>query len=261
LDAQGRLRLADAMPETPVTAPPIGFLREGRAKAWIVGPVESFLGAVVQSDPVPEEPLGYGTDAEALFAIIERVQGWTRVEVEGAVAGPLGKLIEDRMGLRTRLEDAIYYQLLQPVKVVRHEAVRVLTPADEALVDQAARDEFWSNGFAPVFDAVPGKVGVDAGAVVDGRVVSFVFGWEVTARYAELNSCTLKAYRRRGFAAAAGSIAAGHLQDRGFIPTRNTEAGNPAAMRVAEKLGFVEVLPRRCYVVTERFQSPAIGGR
>jgi predicted GNAT family acetyltransferase len=202
---------------------------------------------------MPEEPLGFGTDAAAIFAVVQSVQGWTRVEVEGAVAGPLGKLIEDRMGLRTHIDEAVYYHMLQPVEVVRNQAVRVLTSADEELLDQATYDEFFSTGgFVPVFEATHGEVEVNAGAVVDGRVVSFVSGYQSTARYGEMSACTLAAYRSHGFAVAAGSIVAGYLQERGLIPIWSTEAGNPASMRVAEKLGFVEILPRRCFVVTER---------
>jgi len=252
LDREGCLRLADSLPDTPMTARSIAYLRQGTAKAWIAGPVESFRAAVIQLNPMPEEPLGFGTDAAAIFAVLQSVHGWARVEVEGPVAGMLAKLVGDRMELRTHIEEAVYYHMLQPVKVVRNQAVRVLTSADEVLLEPTYDEFFSSGGCVPALEAVPGEVGVDAGAVVDGRVVSFVSGYQSTARYGEMSACTLAAYRSHGFAVAAGSIVAGYLQERGLIPIWSTEAGNPASMRVAEKLGFVEILPRRRWVVTER---------
>jgi predicted GNAT family acetyltransferase len=117
-------------------------------------------------------------------------------------------------------------------------------------VDEAALAEFKRNRFDPIF--APGSgVGLHAGAVVDGHVVSFVGGGQVTARYADMGACTLEAHRRHGFATAAASIVAGYMQERGLIPTWSTGVGNPASMRVVEKLGFVEVLPRRCYAVLD----------
>jgi len=251
LDREGCLRLADSLPDTPMNAASIGFLREGKSRAWVAGPIAGFRAAVLQWDDLPEDLVGFGTDAEALCALLKPAKGWTCIDVEGAVAASLGNLVTERLGLKTHLHEGVYYQLLNPVKVIRHPAVRILTPADSGLVDKAALAEFKRNGFDPKFTSGAG-VGVHAGAVVDGRVVSFVGGDRVTPRYGDMGACTLEAHRGHGYAISAASIVAGYLQERGLIPTWSTGVGNPASMKVVENLGFVEVLPRRCYVVIER---------
>ena len=56
---------------------------------------------------------------------------------------------------------------------------------------------------------------------------------------------TLEEWRGRGLATAAASLVAQAIQESGRAPMWS--AGNPASLRVAQKLGFVEV-SRRVYI-------------
>ncbi|HEY3236736.1 MAG TPA: hypothetical protein VGJ84_18605, partial [Polyangiaceae bacterium] len=147
LDREGCLLLADALPDTPGNAESIGPLRAGKARAWVQGALPHFEAAVVQWDDLPEEPVGFGSNPELLLELVQRVPGWTCVDVEGAVAEPLRSLIEQRLGRPAHCHQSVGYQLLQPVKVVRHAAVRELLPEDTPLLDDAALAEFARHHF------------------------------------------------------------------------------------------------------------------
>ena len=242
LDAPGCLGLADALADTAENAPSIGFLREGRAKAWILGPLPGFKAAIVRWDDLPEEPVAFGSDPDAMAKLLAEMEGWTSVDTPALVAATLSRLITGMTSRSTHLHEGVVYQLLSPVVVIRNEHVRELTPADEPLVSpedrQAARDEGWRIDFSTLH----------AGAIVEGRVVSFVGGGKVSSRFGDMGAFTLMAFRGRGYATAAACIVASRLQDQGLIPIWSTGVGNPASMAVPAKLGFSEVLPRRFYI-------------
>ena len=69
-----------------------------------------------------------------------------------------------------------------------------------------------------------------------------------TARHADIGVATLEPWRGRGFATAAASLVAGAIQADGQTPVWSTGEGNLASLRVAAKIGFVEV-GRRTYVI------------
>jgi len=251
LDPAGCRRLADALPDTPRNSESIGPLREGKAKAWVRGALPRFDAAIVQWDELPEEPVGFGTDPNLLFELLQQVPGWTCVDVEAPVAKPLGEVIKRKMGRSSHLHEGVGFQLLQPVKVVRNPAVRELVPGDATLVDDTALAEFTRNHFGNPVPKTSRKSGDEwftAGAIVDGRVVGFVGGSRASGRYAGLGAYVLEAYRGRGFATAAASLVAGYFQGLGLIPEWSTGVGNPASMAVVTKLGF-ERLPLSSYYV------------
>jgi predicted GNAT family acetyltransferase len=92
--------------------------------------------------------------------------------------------------------------------------------------------------------------GIVACAVVAGRIVATARTAARTQRHAELGVFTQEAYRRRGFATAATSLVAQRVQEAGQIPVWSAGAHNVASLRVAHKVGFVEV-SRRVYVILE----------
>lgn len=252
LDREDCLRLAEALPDTPGNAESIGPLTEGRARAWIKGSLPDFQAAMVQWHDLPAEPVGFGSDPEPLFELLQLVPGWTAVDVEGAVAPGLKALIETRLKRGAHLHEAVGFQLLRPVKVVRHPAVRELLPEDAALLDAAALEAFRREHFENPVPKTRRRLGdpwFQAGAIMDGRLVGFVGGSRCSTRFAVLGAGVLEAYRGRGLATAAASLVAGYFQTLGLIPAWSTGVGNPASMAVPTKLGFEEVLPRSSYVV------------
>ena len=90
--------------------------------------------------------------------------------------------------------------------------------------------------------------GAAAGAVVDNRLVALAHTNAMTARITAISECSpTKSWRGRGFATAAASIVAHCIRERGRVPVWSAGEDNAASLRVAAKLGFVEV-SRRVYL-------------
>src|SRR2546428_793631 len=83
--------------------------------------------------------------------------------------------------------------------------------------------------------------GVAAGAVVDRRLVAIAITSARTARHADVGVATLAPWRRRGLATAAASLVTRAVQAAGQTPVWSCGEDNLASLRVARKLGFVEV--------------------
>ncbi len=251
LDREGRLRLATAIQEDEDVS--ANFLRQGKAKAYVAGDPSCPDGAIVQWDDLPSEPVAIGLDPEILLDLLGSVEGWSCVDTDAETANQLGKLIEKRMNVRVRYVKGVSYELLQPVVVVRNPAVRELTAADVELLDETYVAESKKEGFGDPREGLKNtsEGGIAAGAIVSGKIVGSVGGEATGARYGDMGGFFLKEYRGRGFGTAAASIVAGRLQEMGLIPTWSTGVTNPASMRLAQKLGFVEVLPRGMYVVLD----------
>src|SRR5207244_10831075 len=62
--------LADALGDTPESTIAVHLLARGLARGYTVGRSASFAGAIVQEIADPREPVGFGTDAEALWSIL-----------------------------------------------------------------------------------------------------------------------------------------------------------------------------------------------
>lgn len=255
LDCDGCLRLAAALPDTPDNAESIGPLRNGKARAWVKGALPDFDAAVVQWADLPEEPVGFGSDPESILELLQMVPGWTCVDVEGFIAPLLRDLIKERLGCGSHLHEGVGYRLLRPVKIFRNPAVRELVPEDGKLLTEDTLAEFTSHHFGNPVPTVARRKGDDwfqAGAIIGGRIVGFVGGSRCSERYAVLGAYVMEEYRRKGLATAAASLVSGYFQELGLIPAWSTGVGNPASMAVPVKLGFEEVLPRRCYVVLDK---------
>ena len=107
------------------------------------------------------------------------------------------------------------------------------------------RGDAEGTGFATFEDLL--SDGFAAGPIIEGRLVGLAHTNAVTTRYADIGVATRKEYRRRGFASAAGSTVARRIQERGLVPVWSAGEDNRASLRVAARLGFVEV-SRRVYL-------------
>jgi predicted GNAT family acetyltransferase len=90
-----------------------------------------------------------------------------------------------------------------------------------------------------------------AAAIVTRAVVSIAFASARTAGHADVGVATLESWRGRGLATAAASLVAARIQAEGQAPVWSAGEGNLASLRVAEKIGFVEI-GRRTYVIPAR---------
>ena len=247
LDERGRLALAEALGESPVTTIASHQLRRGLCRAWVAGEPSRFDAAIVQGDACPAEPTGFGDDPNVLWGLLKHVEGWTCIDVSRDLAPDLGRIIERERDVRVRLYDDVYHVLERSAPALRNDAVRRMMPGDLPLLE-AAPTEVAGCGFGDLQTLLTD--GVVACAIIDGRVVSIAHTSARTKRYADVGVCTLAPWRGRGFAMAAASIVAEAVQQAGQLPVWSVGADNAASLRVARKLGFVEVA-RTTYVIPE----------
>lgn len=240
--------LGGALGDTPETLQSVHMLRRGSCKAYVAGDPARFEGAIVQAVAWPEEPTGFGSDPEVLWALLRLVEGWSCILVDSKCAPALATIVEAEMGCRTRFLDDITHVLTGPVRVFRDAAVRRLTLTDLQLLESAPlelRAGLWSSPRELLAE------GIIACALVSGEIEASALTPACTDRYAEIGVYTREAYRGRGYATAAASMVAQAAQEEGLIPIWGSGAHNAASLRVAQKLGFKEV-SRRTYVILER---------
>lgn len=72
----------------------------------------------------------------------------------------------------------------------------------------------------------------------DGGPVTFCYAAFTTERWWDVSIETLRAYRRRGLAAACFLALAEHLAERGLSPVWGAMEDNPASLGLAARLGF-----------------------
>ena len=247
LEPEHHALLAAALGDTPGTVQSIHMLARGLCRAYVAGDPARFEGAIVQPTAWPEEPAGFGPDPNVLWALLQRVQGWTCILVDTEVAPALGRIIEAQMERPVRYLDDVTHLLTEPVWVTRKEAVRCLTLADLDLLESAPL-ELRSSLWRDTRRLLAG--GIVACAIVSNRVVATALVAACSDCYADIGVYTREGYRGRGYATAAASLVAQAVQESGRIPLWGAGAHNRASLRVAAKLGFREVSRRR-YVILE----------
>ena len=248
LAVAGRLALADALGDTPETVIALHLLCHpaGLARARVLGSLPHFAAAVVENPAFnPDEPTGFGTDPNALWALLRPLPGWTSVNVAPTVAPALVRLIAAATGRPPRLLDDLYHVPPRPVASFPHPAVRLLGPADAPLLDAVPPD------LRPARYPTAAELlneGIAAAAVADGALVALAQTGARSPRHADLAVATLPAFRGRGLATAAAALVAAKIQAAGQVPVWSAGETNHPSLRIARTLGFVPVA-RRTYVI------------
>ena len=248
LTSQECLLLADVLGDTPMTVIPVARLKNGMCHAYIAGTLPDVTAALIFDTYCPEEPCGFGTDADALWQLLKATRGWTCINVNTICAEPLGRLIEADTHTPVHYYGDVYHALLKPVHRYPNAAVRLLTPEDVPLL-VTAPPEVQGNGYethqAMVMD------GIAAGAIVNNNIVAIAHTYAETDLHTDIGVSTLEQWRKKGFATAAASLVAQEIQVAGKVPVWSCGEDNFASLRVAEKLGFTEIA-RRTYVIPSR---------
>ncbi|MBN1642233.1 MAG: GNAT family N-acetyltransferase [Anaerolineae bacterium] len=243
--------LAEALGDAPDRVQSTHLLRQGACRVVLVGDASRFSGAIVQAHAWPEEPTGYGADPQVLWALLQHTPGWECVNVSCDVAAPLGEIMAREMGVDYWMLDDVYLVLEGADLAYPHPAVRRLGVEDLDLLEAAPhelRSSLWSG---------PGELlseGIVACAIDGGRIVSTALMVACSARYGEVGVHTAEAYRGQGMATAAASLVVRGIREMGRVPVWSAGATNAASLRVAHKLGYVEVSRRR-YVIPKREQG------
>ena len=265
LDQKKCYILADALGDTPETVISVHVLRRGLSKAYVSGDPSCFDAAIIQADAFPTEPTAFGSDPHVIWELLRGVEGWDCILVESPCAPVLGEIIEREMGISVRYFDDVCCILTRPVSTYCDAAARQLTLDDLELLECAApelRASCWESTRALLTEGiiacaiVPGQAcGERAECAPGGTSARTIVATALVAarseHHAEIGVYTHEDFRCRGFATAAASIVAARAQEAGLIPVWSAGEHNAASLRVAEKLGFVEV-SRRTYVILDR---------
>ena len=245
LTSQECLVLADIIGDTPMTVISGSRLKQGVCDAYIAGTLPDITAALVFDTYCPDEPCGFGNDADALWRLLKATDGWGCINVDTACAEPLGTLIEIDTPTSVRYYGDVYHALLEPVHGYPNEAVRLLTSEDVKRLAEAPT-EVQGNGYK-THEAMLTE-GIAAGALVDGNIVAIAHTYAETYLHADIGVSTVEAWRKNGFATAAASLVAQEIQAKGKVPVWSCGEDNIASLRVAQKLGFTEV-GRRTYII------------
>jgi len=237
--------LSDVLGDTPMTVISASRLKQRMCDAYVAGSLPD-VDAVLVFDPFcPDEPCGFGTDADALWQLLKATDGWSCINVDTSCATSLGALIEADRDTTLRYYGDVYHALLKPVHCYPNKTVRLLTPEDVTRLAKAPA-EVQGNGYKT--HAAMVTDGIAAGAIVDNNIVAIAHTYAETDLHADIGVSTLEQWREKGFATAAASLVAQEIQARGKVPVWSCGEDNIASLRVAQKLGFTEV-SRRTYVI------------
>ena len=237
--------LSDVLGDTPMTVIPAARLKNGMCDAYIAGTLPDVTTALVFDAYCPDEPNGFGTDADALWRLLKATDGWSCINVDTSCATSLGSLIEADRNTTIRYYGDVYHALLKPVHRYPNAAVRLLTPEDVTHLAKAPA-EVQGNGYKT--HAAMVTDGIAAGAIVDNNIVAIAHTYAENNLHTDIGVSTIEAWREKGFATAAASLVAQEIQASGKVPVWSCGEDNIASLSVAQKLGFTEV-GRRTYVI------------
>ena len=245
LTSQQCLTLAGVIGDTPMTVISAARLKSGMCDAYVAGTLPDITAALVFDAYCPDEPSGFGTDADALWQLLKATGGWSCICVDSASAEPLGRLIEADTQAPVRYYGDVYHALLVPVHGYPNPAVRLLTLEDVARLAKVPA-EVQGNGYKTHTAMLTD--GIAAGAIVDDNIVAIAHTYAETCLHTDIGVSTLEQWREKGFATTAASLVAQEIQASGKVPVWSCGESNTASLRVAQKLGFIEV-GRRTYVI------------
>ncbi len=244
--------LADALGDTPETAIANHLLRRGLADAYAADASGRLDGMVVQSHLLRREPWCFGTDPSAIWELLRPLNDWRQPgmspNASADLAGPLAALMEQDAGVHVRRYGDVYHTLTGDVAEFAVPEVRQLELEDVDLL-AAYRRSAQGMSFVTFEDLLTN--GAAAGAVVEGGLVALAHTNALTAKHGDIGVATDESWRGKGFASACGNIVARLIRERGRIPVWSAGEDNAASLRIAAKLGFLEV-SRRYYLNTDR---------
>ena len=240
--------VADAIGDSPETAIPTHLLRRGLASAYVDGSLARFDGVIVQSHSLPQEPWCFGRSPDSVWGLLRELEEWGRQpispNVSAELAVPLSDLIEKDANVRVNHYGDVYHTLTGRIIGFSTPEVRRLVLSDSDLL-AAHESNPHRMGYSTFEDLL--TEGVVAGALVENKLVAVAHTNAVTSEYGDIGVFTDEAWRGGGFATAAASIVAHRIREMDRTPVWSAGEDNAASLRVAAKLGFVEV-SRRVYL-------------
>ncbi len=240
IDPSESVDLEFAIGTTPVTVTALHALRLGLAQAWISGDIFNPRAVVVQRSETPAVPLAYGADAGAIWAILRTLAGWTSITVDPDIAHDLRPIMSWYYP-HIRFQEIVFHALRgAPAQPPTLDAqTRLLSSVDVDLLETLPIDDF---GFGTRENTL--RNGIAAGALSAGRLISTAWVSAYAGLYAEVRAYTQPDMRGRGLASYTTWLVMDALRRRGSLPIWAVDEGNKAALRIADKLGLLEVSRR-----------------
>ncbi|MDH4291361.1 MAG: GNAT family N-acetyltransferase [Dehalococcoidia bacterium] len=241
--------------ENPETVISIHVLTRGDCNVYMSGDQRPGSVAVLQPKELPSEPIGFGSDANALWQELTHVKGWQCILVDKDVSLPLGEIISSQSKTPVSFLDDIYHVPWGQVLPFENQSVRQLMLEDLTLLETVPHEAqpigFWGDLRTSL------AKGLVAGAIVEGKVVATSFVAARGQRYVDIGVYVLENHRRRGLATAAASLVARSAQSDGLIPVWGCGSHNLPSLKLARKLGFIEV-SKRTYVIIEKYLADVL---
>lgn len=234
--------LIDVIGDTPTTLNVIDCLKQEMCRAYVYGTLPHITAYLV-IDTLYDDAFCFATDVNALWHLLDSQQGLEGliINVDPEYAEPLGQRISAKTGILVSYFVEIHQALLAPVRSYPNAVIRLLTPADEALLAKAPE------GIQGNCYQTPQKIlstGPVAAAIVNDDIVSIAQTYAQTDSHGGISISTLEEWRGKGYATSAASLVAEQLQTMDKVPVWYCGEENGASLRTAEKLGFVEVSRR-----------------
>ena len=236
--------------ETPETVISIHILKRGECNIYVSGNRRPRPVAILQSKDLPSEPVAFGSDVNAVWQQLTQVKGWQCVLVDKEIAPTLGEIISSQLMTPVSFLDDVYHVPQGQILPFEHKWVRRLTSEDLALLETLPHEAqpigFWGDLRTSL------REGLVAGAIVNGEVVATSFVAARGQRYVDVGVYVLENHRRCGLATAVASLVTRSVQSDGLVPVWSCGSHNLPSLKLARKLGFVEV-SRRTYVIIREY--------
>lgn len=246
--------LIEALGDTPETVIPLQFLHEQSCEVLCVGDPAQLEGIIIQAFEMPQEPIAFGTSAEAVASLLPHISGWTCLNVPANLADGLLEPFGEIAGASgIRLLDDVYHTLETPVDRGLVGDARLLTPMDIDVIDSAP-EEMIGDGRDRLLETI--QHGHVAGAIRDNMLVSFAYTFATSDRHADIGVVTHPDWRGQDLATSVSATVIMAVQAEGRTPVWSCGSTNLASMRVASKLGMQEV-SRRVYLIPEFGEAEA----
>ena len=233
--------------DTPETAMSHHRVARDLGVARVIGAPGAYRAAVVQGALWPDEPVAFGSDAPAVWGILEETPKWTAVNAPAEIAPEIGRFLERQRGVKVSFGPEHYFvRELGSALTGPERGARILDGRDLALMTDATTMlgmDGWRFGTAEALLAQ----GCVAGVVVDAALVAVAFTSAITPLHAEIGVVTRDEHQRKGFATHAAALVISEVEAHGRIPVWSTAEDNAPSLAIARRLGFREV-GRRVFV-------------
>lgn len=240
-----RAALCDWIGERAETVLAVGALLSGHGRVWFLGDPLAPAAVLVESGLVPGEPQGFG-NGDALLDLLAHADSWGCVEAEAPLAQQLSNEFDRRWGLAKTVIDVVH-ELKTQAKVSAHPLVRRLSALDARHLEAA------SPGVLPDRELLvaAAEIGRVFAAVNGNVIVGHGSSLAASRAFADVGVHVAEAFREQGIATATASLACQAVQQAGLTPVWGAGSENAASLRVANKIGFVEVA-RLAFLVREQ---------